>query len=827
MVFGAGIHTSRDVRRREDRAYASQQCRGLRRNESTFLRRSFSPSHHLVTPFVPRAAMLLRARRFRVHAAASLSLLGAAGVVQAQSATDASKRTDGATPTPAAAAAVSLRASPLLNGFRLDGRMDEAMWLTADSIGALTEVEPITGRVPNARTVVRILADANRIVIGVRADDPDAARIVSFARERDNSLANEDHIKVVLDTYLDGRSGYVFAVNPNGARYDALISGQGDAENANWDAVWDAATARTATGWSAEIVIPVRSLQFANGLTTWGLNVQRRVQRFLENDRWASPARDFKVTQTFRAGRLTNLPPFALGIGLSIRPASTGSSGVPAPGAARTDDQDASLDVTQTLGASTLAALTVNTDFAETEVDTRRTNLTRFPIVFPEKRTFFLQGSDIFDFGLGLGDDVRPFFSRRIGLLNGDEVPIRVGVKVTGRERGANFGGIGMRTGTAVAPTGTTLPSTANTLGVWRYKQNFGRESAVGMIGSVGDPIGRADSWMAGVDVNYQTSRFHGNKNLQMGAWGVQTDRAGLTGEKSAWGARIAYPNDLWNISAGFKRIGDGFDPSLGFVPRRAVQIIELTSDYLPRPRGRIAGLRVRQMVNEFRPRIVTDLRGTWESYRIFMAPINWRLESGDRFEVNANPTGERLVAPFTIAPGVTIPAGAYNWMRYRLEGGLAPKRRVSGQATWWFGSFYTGTLNEMILTTAWKPSSLFNLELNATRNIGHLREGSFTQDLFGTRIRINVSPNLQFNSYAQYDNQSDTFGANTRVRWTFSPLGDLFVVYNHNLRHDIDPATGLPFGSGTQRDPTTRAPQNWGFASNALLVKVQYAFRM
>ncbi len=704
------------------------------------------------------------------------------------------------------------------------------MWLAADSIGELTEIEPVAGNTPLGRTVVRVLANENEIVIGVRADDPHAEGIVSFARERDATLTNEDHIKIVLDTYLDGRSGYVFAVNPNGARYDALITGQGDAENANWDAVWDAATARTATGWSVEIIIPIRSLQFASGLATWGFNVQRRIQRLLENDRWASPIRDFKITQTFRAGQLTELPRFALGVGLSVRPSVTGASGVPTPAADRRDAHDVSLDLTQTLGASTLAALTVNTDFAETEVDSRRTNLTRFPIVFPEKRTFFLQGADIFDFGLSLGDDIRPFFSRRIGLLSGSEVPIRVGAKITGRRNGANVGGIALRTGDQDGVTSAVgsspLPATANSLGVLRYKQNLGRESTVGMIGTVGDPIGRNDSWMAGVDATYQTSRFRRNKNLLIGVWGLQTDRAGLTGEKTAWGAKIDYPNDLWNIAATYKRIGDGFDPSLGFVPRASAQIITLQANYLPRPRGRIAGLRVRQMVNEFQPRVVTDLNGKWESYRIFMAPVNWRLESGDRFEFNFNPTGERLIAPFTIAPGVTIPAGAYHWHRYRLEGGLAAKRRLSGQATWWFGPFYTGTLNEMILTTAWKPSALFNVELNATRNVGRLREGAFSQDLIGTRVRINVSSNLQFNSYAQYDNQSDTFGANTRIRWTFSPLGDLFVVYNHNLRHDIDSETGLPYGVGLQNDPTRRYPRNWGFGSNQLLVKLQYAFR-
>jgi len=227
-------------------------------------------------------------------------------------------------------------------------------------------------------------------------------------------------------------------------------------------------------------------------------------------------------------------------------------------------------------------------------------------------------------------------------------------------------------------------------------------------------------------------------------------------------------------------------------------------------------------MFHEFEPQLVTDLAGSWESYEVFMAPVNWRLESGDRFEFNVVPAGERLAEAFEIAGGVTIPAGSYHWRRYRIEGGLAAKRRFSAQAAWWFGGFYTGRLDELQLTAAWKPSPLFIVELDGTRNIGRLREGRFTQDLVGTRLRFNVSPDLQLNSYVQYDNESDTFGTNTRLRWTFSPLGDLFVVYNHNLRHDIDPSTGRPVGGGLQ----TSRDRRWGFASNQLLVKLQYAFR-
>lgn len=686
---------------------------------------------------------------------------------------------------------------------RVDGRLNHPAWAAADSV-ELVQVEPREGAAPTARTIVRVLATANALVVGIRADDPEPDHIVSFARQRDASLSNEDHVKIVLDTYGDGRSGYVFAVNPNGARYDALVSDQGESENANWDAVWEAAAVRTATGWSVEIRIPVKSLMFRQGLTEWGFNVQRRVQRLQETNRWAGAVQNAQVTRVGRAGLLTGLPPFDLGLGLTVRPAATAGGGIEAPGAAWRGHNHASLDATQRLGANTLASLTVNTDFAETEVDTRRTNLTRFPLLFPEKRTFFLEGADIFDFGLGLGGDVLPFFSRRIGLLSGQPVPIEVGGKVNGRLGGTNFGALMVQ-----ADDVDTL-ATGATLGVVRLKQNVLRESSVGIIATFGDPLSRGGAWLAGPDLTYQTSRLFGDKNFLVGVWGLAMGRDGLTGDRTAWGGKIDYPNDRWDIAATYKRLGDAFQPSLGFVPRPGVQIATLSVNFQPRPRRPIGPLHVRQMFHEFQTTYVAGLDGQWQSYRVFMAPVNWRLESGDRFEFNVVPTGERLTESFAIADGVNIAAGAYHWNRYRLEGGLASKRRLSGQLTWWFGDFYTGKLDELELTAAWKPSALLIVELTGERNVGRLREGGFTQELVGTRLRVNVSPDLQVSSFVQFDNESREVGTNSRVRWTFSPVGDLFVVYNHNMR-TTDPVTGA---------------KRWAFESNQLLVKLQYAMR-
>lgn len=696
-----------------------------------------------------------------------------------------------------------LRVAPISRDIRLDGRLDEPEWLSADSISNLTQIEPVEGAQPSGKTVVRVLASTDALIIGIRADDP--AAITSFARERDADLSNQDHIRLVLDTYLDGRSGYVFIVNPNGARFDALVTNQGEGEDANWDAVWEAATTHTGTGWSAEIRMPAKSLLFRQGLSRWGFNVQRRIQRLQETDRWASADRDVKINMTSRAGILTDIPRFDLGVGLSVRPSLHAAAGIPAPAANVRKDFEPSLDVTQRLGANTLASLTVNTDFAETEVDTRRTNLTRFPLFFPEKRTFFLEGSDIFAFGLGTGDDVRAFFSRRVGLLGGVEVPLDAGLKVNGRQGGTSLGALVVRTGGL-----DTLP-TESTMGLVRVRQNVLRESSVGIVGGFGDPLDRSGSWLAGTDLTYQTTRFRGDKNVLVGAWGLAMDRDDLTGRRHAMGGKIDYPNDLLDVALTYKWLGDDFDPSLGFVPRPGVQITTLNVTHQPRPRRPILGLRVRQMFNESLNTLVTDLNGRWESYRIFAAPINWRLESGDRFEFNVVPVGERLVAPFEIADGVSILPGTYHWTRWRLEGALASKRKVSGQLTWWFGDFYTGRLDELSLTGSWKPSSFFIVELNSTRNVGRLAEGNFTQQVVGTRFRFNVSPDLQVNSYLQYDNESNIFGTNTRLRWTFVPQGDLFVVYNHNAIEPLDPLG---------------ARMGWRFSSNQLLVKLQYAFR-
>ena len=689
------------------------------------------------------------------------------------------------------------------NGVRLDGVLSEPEWAAADSITNLVTIEPEEGGVPAGRTIVKVLGNSKEIIIGAVCHDPDPAKIVSFSKARDAELENEDNLTILLDTFLDGRTGYVFAVNPSGARFDALVSPQGGEVNSDWDAVWEASTLRDENGWSAEIRIPIHSIRFKRGLLSWGFNVQRRIQRLQETSRWSGVKRDYEISQSSQAGVLTDLHNFDLGLGLTIRPAFTGRSQKTGPGQNTSFTSDPSLDVTQKLGPNLVTSLTVNTDFAETEVDSRQTNLTRFEILFPEKRTFFLEGADIFEFGMGLDETAVPFFSRRIGLFSeegGAGIPIDVGGKLNGQVGNTSLGVLAVRTRSV---EGLELPGA--TMGVVRVKQNVLSESSVGMIATLGDQLGRPGSWLTGMDFTYRNSEFLGDKNLLIGVWGQLNGRDQLQGNKSAYGFEIDYPNDLWDMTFSSKRIGDGFDPSLGFVPRRGVHMWDGKVEYNPRPGWPF----LRQMFHELSWSIVNDLDSKLESYAVNIEPVNWLLESGDRFQFGIVAEGDRPGEGFDVFESedktVAVPASSYGWARYNVQGALAEKRRIGGEFKWESGGFYGGNLDtvEAKLALNWP---LFKVELGGERNMGKLPDGNFTQNLYNSRVEFRFSPNLQVSSLLQYDNESGSLGTNTRLRWTFKPRGDLFVVYNHNLLRSLSEG------------------RRWNFDSNQLVVKFQYA---
>lgn len=658
---------------------------------------------------------------------------------------------------------------------KVDGLLTESVWQNASPIGPLTMVEPDEGVHPSMKTEVRIVVDSQSIYFGIMCFDSDPDKIVSYTMQRDAQLRGEDHVKIVLDTFLNGRTGYIFAINPNGARYDGLIEREGEGENEQWDGIWEAATRRSDRGWSAEIFIPIKTLRFANGLTHWGFNVERRIQRYQETDRWAAPNRNFKVTNVSTAGQLTSLPVFQQGKGLTVRPYTLGNRIQNSPDEAVAYNFEPGLDIMKNFGGNVTGLLSINTDFAETEVDTRRINLTRFPLFFPEKRTFFLEGSDIFEFGLGMSfhhdRDLVPFFSRSIGLVEEETVPIDVAVKATGNTGRFSFGILNslMRPVEGLSPRKNLFAA--------RGFQSIWAESRLGFLVTAGDTLGRKNSWQAGVDFVYKTSRFQGNKNFLAGIWGLVNNREDLGSDRTAFGFAVDYPNDLWDISLNFKRIGEDYDPSLGFVPWKGIYKANFNLVYKPRPEWPW----VRQMMHELFMQAVWDLDGKIYQWRIFTAPLNWRLESGDRIEFNIIPYYERIPEDFEIAEDVFVKAGEYNWWRYRLEFQSASKRRVTTKISWWFGTLYDGTMDQLQVELAWRPSHRLNLGFEGERNWGNLKDGDVDIQLGRARVDFFLTPNFQVLTFLQYDNITKSLGLNTRLRFTYRSLLDIFVVYNRN----------------------------------------------
>ncbi len=662
----------------------------------------------------------------------------------------------------------------------IDGLLDEPAWATAGRIGNLVQQDPLPGQPTPYATEVLLLIDPAGLTFGFRCTDPQPANIAVHTLQRDGSIRGDDSVALVLDTFADQRRGYYFRINTAGARQDGLITGPEDA-SLDWDGIWDAAARRTPEGWTAEIRIPAQTLRFSPGNDQWGLNIERVVARERLTLRWADHSLDAGLYDLRRAGILEGVGILRQGLGLSVNPFVTARTDKDSDAHSHSVDGDLGGDLTWNVTSQLSAVVTVNTDFAETDVDTRRINLTRFPLFFPEKRGFFLEGSDQFAFGSGLGRDFLPFFSRRIGLYEGQQVPIDTGVKILGRSGRWGIGALDVRT------SNTEVTRDAN-LFAGRVTYDVDPHLTVGTMATNGNPDGISDNSLLGMDANWQTSTLSGDKNFSLGTW-VAWSRGDVPDrQRYGWGFKVDYPNDLWDAALIYKEFGDGLDPALGFLPRPGTRWLSGGLSYQPRP-GDGALSWIRQFYFELYPQIVWDLGGGTQSWRVFTAPINFQTESGEHIEANYAPQFERLDEGFEVADGKVIPAGSYRFDRFRVEAQSSTSRPVRVGSTVWFGDFYTGTLTqwESFLTYA-SGSGHLQLELSAENDYGNLPSGGFITRWYGFKVVYALSPDLILSSYTQYDSESRDVGRNTRLRWTIAPGNDLYLVWNFNLHRPEDP---------------------------------------
>jgi hypothetical protein len=698
-------------------------------------------------------------------------------------------------------ASVLRASSPII----IDGALDEPAWGNSSAIGELVQREPRQGEQPSEPTEIRLLRDADYLYVGVLCRDADPVGIIGTQMLRDASLDDDDRIEIVLDTFQDRRNAFYFATNPLGALVDGLVIENGDL-NLDWDAIWDVRTRRTPEGWSAEIAIPFKSLRFRAGDERWGFNFSRTIKRKIEEDRWSGARLDLDFSQVSEAGELTGLAEVSQGIGLDVRPFMAARRLEAHTTGDNTVNGDPGLDVFYGVTPNLNLSATLNTDFAETEVDARQINLTRFPLFFPEKRTFFLENAGTFSFSntgfdfRNAGATVMPFFSRRIGLLGGEEVPILLGAQLTGKIGSTDVGVLDVRTRDSDA-------AVAENFFVGRVKQNLLRQSYVGAIYTQGEPQGLLDSSTLGADFRFATSEFLGlERNFAVDAFGVSSRNEGVRGDDAAFGVSVTYPNDLWDLELSWREVQANFRPALGFVPRTNVRSFFLGADYAPRPRD---FLNVRQMFHEFRYTQVTRLdNGATESQRLFVAPINWQFNSGERVELNWVPTFERLFVPFEISRGVVLMPGDYRFTRWRLEAFSASKRRFEARVTWWLGTYWSGRADEVELSIQYKMPPRWVVGFATEQTLAELPQGDFVARIHTLRVNYALSPFLTLSNVLQYDNDSRNLGAQSRVRWTLQPGNDLFFVLSRGWIKE-------PGESSSFRLDETK-----------LTAKIQYTFR-
>lgn len=671
---------------------------------------------------------------------------------------------------------------------RLDGLLDEAAWRRATPATGFRQQDPQEGAEPTERTEVYVLYDDRNLYIGAILHDSDPSGILGHQRRRDAGLGTDDRFMWVLDTFLDGRTGYFFEINPAGLLGDGLMGGN---FNKSWDGVWENRVARGDWGWSAEIRIPFSTLNFDPRLDTWGINFQRTVRRKNEEILWSGWRRNQGLFRTVHAGRLTGLEGISQGVGIEVKPYTVGNwTGIPGSPQGSGTEGDVGFDVAYNITPSLRAGFTVNTDFAEVEVDQRRVNLTRFPLRFEERRDFFLEGSGVYSFAPSSSPS--PYFSRRIGLVGGEPVPLRYGARLGGQAGPFELGFQQIRTG-----AGGGLGEEDFT--VARVKSSIFEQSTLGMVytrrashelpripGDTLPPTTRLrDRHTVGWDLNLYTSRFLGTRNLQFEAFGVLvTDPVGdggtSLGDRSTRGIRLNYPNDVWRMHASLREFGEAYDPAVGFVSRTGFRRFQPTFSWNPRTPS-VSWLR--QLSFEFFWEYLTDLDGRLETRQEQFTPLDLSFESGDNLDLEATRLYEWIDSPFSIRPDVVIPAGAYlNW-EWALGIRSAGRRRLSGNASLSRGGFWSGDRTGLNASTTVRPVPGWSFSAHYERNDVDLPQGSFVTNLGRLSAAWDVTPLASLTGNVQYDDVTKVVGLFTRARWIIRPGNDLFLVYTHNWR--------------------------------------------
>ncbi|MBT3384798.1 MAG: carbohydrate binding family 9 domain-containing protein [Prolixibacteraceae bacterium] len=665
----------------------------------------------------------------------------------------------------------------------IDGIVNEEIWNEAYVVSEFYQREPNEGEPITEKTEFLTCYDANFIYFAAKCwDDPEDITAKELAR--DVSLRYDDRIQIILDTYLDHRNGYWFQIGPRGSIGDALVSANGTSFNKEWDGLWTGKAKITDYGWEAEIRIPFKTMGFDKENTQWGIKFIRHVVKKLESGYWPEANLNTHRFQVSDAGILDGIENITQGIGLDISPyLVTGMD--TKKGEDNNPKLTGGLDLFYQITPSLKSSLTINTDFAETEVDDRQINLMRFNLHYPEKRAFFLDGASYFQFGIEgdrtspVASKIIPFFSRRMGLNEeGSPIPINYGAKLTGQVDNWNIGMMHINDDSEVGQ---------NKYSVARVTRNLGQQSSIGLIGTYGnalDTLGDQSNLLTGVDLKLSTSTFQGNKNASFFLFGLKSNTNNIDGKDASWGAQVSYPNDLISARLGYHQIGENFHAGMGFVPRTNIKESYGELEFGPRPDK--WGIMQIQFGGEFG--YITNFEtNALETREFKIKPLGIRFMSGEEISYSLVSQYELLSEDFNIFENYIIPQGKYEWWYQIIQLETKGARNIWGEATYGFGDFYNGYRKDIILKANWKVAVPLFIGTTVTRNNIELPEGNFTANIYQVNANILFSPDLTLYNYFQYDNASRSAGWQSRFQWILKPGNEIILAWTSNFIKPAD----------------------------------------
>ena len=678
---------------------------------------------------------------------------------------------------------VTVRAMRVTSPLRIDGRLDEQVYSSVAAISDFIQQEPEEGQPATEKTEAWILFDDVNLYISARNWDSHPEREIANELRRDNgNILGNENFTFVLDTFHDRRNGYLFQTNVLGALRDMTVTD--DQQNSAWNGIWYVKTGRFENGWTMEVAIPFKSLRYrGSGPQTWGINLRRLVKWKNEFSylslvpaalgtggisRMASAATVIGL-ETPAESKNIELKPYAVASSITNRSAADPFN--------NRGDANAGLDFKYGLTRSLILDATVRTDFAQVEEDLQQINLTRFSVFFPEKREFFIEGQGIFDFG-GVqagnspGDVPLLFFSRQIGLSQGQAVPVLGGVRLTGRSGPFSIGALNIQTDEQPSARAVSTNFTA-----LRLKRNLFRRSNVGVMATRRGPAlgtGATPSYTVGADA---TMLFF--KSINVTSYYALTRVPGSNGQDvtgTSYRGRFDYTDDRYGASAEHMLIDRDFRPEVCYVRRADVRRSFAQVRFSPRPR---ASKVIRKLTWQASADYLTDASADTLQSREVSALFRLDFQSSDQASLDHSREFELLPSRFTISPGVVVPAGGYTYSTTRLSYTLGQQRKVSGRLSAAAGTLYEGTKSELAYSGRWGIVPQFSVEPSVSLNWVHLPIGDFASRLVSSRFTVTPSARMLISSLVQFNVDSHNLSSSARLRWEYTGGSELFVVYS------------------------------------------------